>query len=845
MATLIGPVLAVMILAQTSGPPPIAGEVVDDQGKPVADVPVVFYVFPSVSGKEYQAEARAVTDAAGQFRMNLPSTGRMFITGINFLAYQPGSAITAKSYYPQPYRLVMRKPEPRTIRVEGPDGQPIAGARITPRVFDVFSGATAEIPESMAAPLAVITGPDGRAMINYLAARDQLVAARVVAEAIGTQDFLLVERPGRSSVEPVITIRLKKTSRLTGQIVDGAGGPVAGQLVEIWSKGGGGWLGPNRVDLRGGPLRTSADGRFQTPDNLLVGSTYRVVVRAPGMDPIISAWIAINEAPRALVPMKLRPLRSVGGRVVDRQGKPVANAEVFQSGDGPEQTQTRSAADGRFKLDGFRQGPAFVFARANGFRFHGQLIRDGEPEVTVELTRDAERPVRQMHMLAAPIPPEESRAMVRRLVEPVWKMVVEKGNDRTKFETLRALVDADPAGALHALESAKFSDKVWEARIQTALAEVLAQTDPEEATSVAEAVADPAWRAAALSAVVNALRAPQRALKIALLDRVALHARSAPDTVRRLQWIGDAAEQLHELGEVEKARPLFAEGLRLANQMPNKTEYRRAYFAAQLAPIEPTAALAIAKEFKGARVGGSFRVTLGIRMMDKDPAETLWFWKEVHGIRGVGIQSVFSRLPMGDPARAQRFFDRSGALTSRAFLSDFYAFLALGLKAHDASASRRAMDEVLRTLDGLMQERPEQLTFHTNNLLPVIERIDPALVPEVFWRYVASRPPSGNPRTISVYSPADLIKRLAWYDREVAAAVFESSRDRIEHTDDRELATWYGEFDAWSSFDPCAAVARLEKISVAPVPSPNDIRVHVANSLSLSSKRPMQTLWPD
>ncbi len=174
----------------------------------------------------------------------------------------------------------MQKPEPRTIRIEGPDGQPIAGARITPRIFDVFSGATAEIPESMAAPLAVITGPDGRATINYLAARDQLVAARVAAEPIGTQDFLLVERPGRSSVEPVIAIRLKKTSRLTGRIVDGAGQPVAGQVVEIWSKGGGGWLGPNSVELRGGPLRTSADGRFQTPDNLLVGSTYRVVVRA-------------------------------------------------------------------------------------------------------------------------------------------------------------------------------------------------------------------------------------------------------------------------------------------------------------------------------------------------------------------------------------------------------------------------------------------------------------------------------------------------------------------------------------------------------------------------------------
>ena len=120
------------------------------------------------------------------------------------------------------------------------------------------------------------------------------------------------------------------------------------------------------VELRGGPLRTSADGRFQTPDNLLVGSTYRVVVRAPGKEPIISGWIAIDETPRALLPMRLRPLRSVAGRVVDRQGKPVANVEVFQSGDGPEPTSTRSGADGRFVLDGFRPGPVFVFGAARG-----------------------------------------------------------------------------------------------------------------------------------------------------------------------------------------------------------------------------------------------------------------------------------------------------------------------------------------------------------------------------------------------------------------------------------------------------------------------------------------------
>ncbi len=317
---------------------------------------------------------------------------------------------------------------------------------------------------------------------------------RVTADPIGTQDLLLVERPGRNAEEPVIAIGLKKTSRLAGRVMDGARQPVGGQMVEIWSRGGGGWLQPNTVELRGGPLRTSADGRFQTPDNLLVGSMYRVVVRAAGKEPIISDWIEIGDLPRTLLPMRLRPLRSISGRVVDRQGNPVANVEVFQSGDGPEQTSTRSAADGRFFLDGFRPGPAFVFARGEGFRFHGQFIREGEQEVTVELTRRTERPARGMRMLPEPIPAEESRAMVRRLIEPVWKVVVEKGQDRTKYQVLQALVYGDPAGVLERLESARFSSKVWEFRTLAAVAERLAPTDPEEATSIAESIADPAAR---------------------------------------------------------------------------------------------------------------------------------------------------------------------------------------------------------------------------------------------------------------------------------------------------------------------------------------------------------------
>ena len=582
MTTLLCPLLAAMVFSQAANDQTTAGEVVDDQGKPVADVPVVFYVPPAVSGKEYQADAQTRTDAGGQFRMKLPPLGRMYITGINFLAYRPDSAITARALFSTgPYRLVLRKPEPRTIQVVGPDGQPIVGVRIAPLILHVFNGDTAEIPESMAGPLAITTGPDGRATVNYLAARDQLVAVRVSAEPIGSQDFLLVERPGRSAVEPIMTIRLKKTSRLAGRIVDRAGQPVAGQAIEIWSKGGG-RLRPNSVELRGGPLKTGANGQFQTPDNLMVGSTYRVVVRGPGKEPILSDWIAIDEAPRALLPMRLRSLRTIGGRVVDRQGKPVANVEVFQSGDGPEQTSTQTGPDGRF-LGGFRQGPVCVFARVEGFRFHGQLIKEDESEVAFELTRSPSRRRGRCGCCRS-----RSRGRNRARWCGGWPSRYGRWSSRRGTIVPRPR----PCGS----SSTPISRESWRSWNRRSSRAPSGNPGPEPARR----------RAGRYRPGRSHLdrRVDLRPLLRRGLDRPgrsppgraappsspcsiapALHARAVPDAADRLQRFGEAADQFHELGEVEKARSLFAEGLRLANQMTDKKERQRAYFAARLAVV--------------------------------------------------------------------------------------------------------------------------------------------------------------------------------------------------------------------------------------------------------------------
>ena len=205
-----------------------------------------------------------------------------------------------------------------------------------------------------------------------------------------------------------------------------------------------------------GPLLTAADGSFQTPDNLVVGSPYRIVVLAPLMEPILSDWITIGEQPRVLLPMVQRPLRTITGRVVDRQARPVAGVEVFQSGDGPRRTSTTTDADGRFALGGFCQGPVVLFVRGQGFRFSGQLIKPGDHDITVELTRTTERPAREMRMLPDPIPFEESQTLARRLLEPYWK-AVDAQNNVVTIPILRSLVSADPIGVWHRRAALEFA----------------------------------------------------------------------------------------------------------------------------------------------------------------------------------------------------------------------------------------------------------------------------------------------------------------------------------------------------------------------------------------------------
>ena len=69
--------------------------------------------------------------------------------------------------------------------------------------------------------------------------------------------------------------------------------------------------------------------------------------------------------------------------------------------------------------------------------------------------------------------------------------------------------------------------------------------------------------------------------------------------------------------------------------------------------------------------------------------------------------------------------------------------------------------------------------------------------------------------------PGPVVHRVAWYDRDVAAALLAPRVRRIEKAADRELVGAARVLDVWALIDPRAAVAWLEKVPMTST-NPND-----------------------
>ena len=253
-----------------------------------------------------------------------------------------------------------------------------------------------------------------------------------------------------------------------------------------------------------------------------------------------------------------------------------------------------------------------------------------------------------------------------------------------------------------------------------------------------------------------------------------------------------------ELGKMDEAKALFAEGLRNAREFKDET-LRRASFAGLLARVNLPGAIELAKQAGDGRYAAAALHSVAFGLAWDKPAEVEHFLKEYPPGKGASwiTPKVTWKIATLDPKRARLLVD------SRRDQPNYFEYefcLALAAKGRDEAISSAAIQAGLQALDLTLKKRPLVLTRSGGPLLAIVEAIDPALVDEVMWTAIAALPPSA--RLIQLNVPGPAVAPCAWYDRDVAAALLAPRVRRIEQAADSSLVNAERVLDVWTLIDP-------------------------------------------
>ncbi len=623
--------LVILALAQApTSPATLSGQVVDAEGRPAVGIEVL------LSGLANATWARPVlsrtrSDQGGKFEIVVPAgqdPGRTrFLLAL--WAFAPQAGLAGQAFSPSALpaagsvQLKLGGPAHTTVRVVGPDGKPVAGARVAPVQVRVAGGvrpsSTFPPPDALADLLAATTDADGTGQIKGCRAED-IEAVWVEAAGFGRQGSELGAAAGGARA-----ITLKPSGRLTGRVQ--ADDPSAARGLEV--------IALTQPRTTTGPqvtgedrAITDADGRFEIPA-LAAGKLALNVLPADGtkLRPRPPADLNIEPGKTTEVTILLEGPpreRMVAGRVVDRRGQPVAGATVFQSGDSPARTEAETRADGRFELHGVVARPTFLFARKPGYRFGGLAIAPESKDVTLAIHKVDEPPRFLRRTLPPPLPHPEEVALARRLLDPYAERVLKQGGEAEKVRTLEALARIEPERVLELIQKKVFNVPFFNAMIGLRVASGMMEESVDEALAVLEGLEQPEAKALGFIDASKKLGVQNRARALEVLDLALLNARAAkePDGMKLL-LMGQVAERFLDLDQAARGRAILREGEALAKQLPKAgwVGYARGAFAEELAQVDLEAALALTKDLADAREFDRHHGNIAHELGGRDPAQ--------------------------------------------------------------------------------------------------------------------------------------------------------------------------------------------------------------------------------
>lgn len=754
----------------------VTQQVVDrDDQRPVAGVLVLLQSWQANGG-------RGITDAEGRLTAYvLPGTVSPLAARMPAPYYYPESALDSRSISEQDVEVSLNALRlSRGAMVKGvvvdDQGRSLSGAEVIGFWPMARRGDHPVRAWTNAAGEFVIEGVDPQAELRLWASHGEAVSAEPTRATPNSGALSLVIAPNRAV-------------SLDGRVVDTNGKPVADARVRVFA-----WqrqLSTSGYDFELGSvlfagvdwLRTDAEGRFHTPRSLRPDAAYSLEVTARGMLPAETEAIepssprttklsdvVLNAAPR---------LRTIVGRIVDAQSRGVAGATVWQSGDGPRRTETHSDDLGRFQLSGVFDGPAFVFARKDGFGLAAAKISADDESCELTLRRHDE-PRRELRKSPRSMSVAEERALCLKLIEPALPKLREPAFEAERFRLLETLARVDATRALETADTILTNPRIKEI-VRSAVAAGLVDTDPEQALEVAETLAEPWRRAQIYMKACDAVSddAPDR--KAPLLDEALVHVRGEADPGHKAYMLGQVAERWLDLGNRDRGVTLLREAQTLAEQLPAPSEttqkveavHMRGRFSGSLARVDGPAALALVAGFDPP-YRDWYRADVARGLAGHDPAEAERLFNSLEGLKFTYGLAVLHRMAPADAERAARL--------ARSYSSAEEQSYALGIVSHalaaaDRQTAERLLEEAYATLERAQQRGDVKSRSQLGvadiaaALLPIVERVDPSRVEESLWRSLAlrsARPARGDPSGAHEFRTALLAAFVARYDRDAA-----------------------------------------------------------------------------
>ena len=344
---------------------PVSGTVTLPDGRPAGGTRL-FYTTRDHASDPGHLRAEAVADAEGRFSLVIPPVDGPWpgLIGAGTLwAYLPGSFVATIPVYRgsllprSTLRLGVGPTAGALFEVHHPDGRPVVGARVLPRLLDRH---IAEVPDRLADLIGseTLTDSRGRAVVAAFS-QEEIRSIEVRAEGYGHQVFMFGH--GEINPDPKI-VRLRLVGRLRGRLL---GDAAAIRRCPLSVCG---------FSLAEDPVRysfsedvvTDDEGRFEIPA-IAVGPHG---VRTPGR--CDSPWYVRSERGRELVEVKagqttevvLNLERAVRVRGVVREsgtGRPIAGVRMAVAID-----ETGAMTTGRDGIyEGFMEpSGTYVFPRA-------------------------------------------------------------------------------------------------------------------------------------------------------------------------------------------------------------------------------------------------------------------------------------------------------------------------------------------------------------------------------------------------------------------------------------------------------------------------------------------------